>query len=165
MTQHKFKPKNDFWRQRTTVDAMAIFNKVDGSNDLYNACVEYFKWIADNPLESEKVGFSKGKVQRAIVTHPHAMTIWGISSFIGITSRTWYEWRKNRPDLKAVIEWAEEIIKQQKFSGAAAGLLNANIISRELGLADKHIQETVVPKMTVNPPAGEAPPEPPIFGE
>ena len=31
----------------------------------------------------------------------------------------------------------EEIIRQQKFEGAAANLLNANIIARDLGLADK----------------------------
>ena len=31
-----------------------------------------------------------------------------------------------------------EIIRTQKFAGAAADLLNANIIARDLGLADKN---------------------------
>ena len=31
----------------------------------------------------------------------------------------------------------KQIIKTQKFEGAAAELLNANIIARDLGLADK----------------------------
>ncbi|MDC9826565.1 terminase small subunit, partial [Devosia sp. ZB163] len=31
----------------------------------------------------------------------------------------------------------DEIIRAQKFEGAAAGLLNPNIIARDLGLADK----------------------------
>jgi len=36
-----------------------------------------------------------------------------------------------------VIADIEAVIKSQKFQGAAAGLLNANIIARDLGLADK----------------------------
>ena len=35
----------------------------------------------------------------------------------------------------------EEIIYNQKFTGAAADLLNPNIIARELGLADKQQNE------------------------
>ena len=33
---------------------------------------------------------------------------------------------------------AESVIRSQKFAGAAADLLNANIIARDLGLADKN---------------------------
>lgn len=33
----------------------------------------------------------------------------------------------------------EQIIRQQKFEGAAAELLNPNIIARDLGLADKKV--------------------------
>ena len=36
-----------------------------------------------------------------------------------------------------VIDDIEKIIYRQKFEGAAAGLLNANIIARDLGLRDK----------------------------
>lgn len=38
--------------------------------------------------------------------------------------------------LSPIINRVERLIWQQKFEGAAAGLLNANLISRELGLAD-----------------------------
>ncbi|WP_290688531.1 terminase small subunit [Haematobacter sp. UBA3484] len=40
-------------------------------------------------------------------------------------------------DLSEVITRVEQIIRTQKFEGAAADLLNPNIIARELGLADK----------------------------
>ena len=36
-----------------------------------------------------------------------------------------------------VIERIEQTVYSQKFEGAAAGLLNANIIARDLGLADR----------------------------
>lgn len=65
------------------------------------------------------------------------MTIGGMCVFLGIAESTWHAWRKSRPDLSEVITRAEQIIRQQKFEGAAAELLNANIIAREIGLADK----------------------------
>ncbi len=131
----------------------------------YEAAVEYFEWVRNNPLEEEKVGFTATGVKRATVYHPRAMTIWGISCFMGITSVTWYAWKKERADLKDVIAWAEEIIRMQKFEAAAAGLLNANIISRELGLADKQIVEAAAPRMVVAPPEGSNPVQPPVAGE
>jgi len=162
MADNQFKPGNQFWKMRTKhgVDAM-----IQSPHVLYESCVEYFEWIEANPMVEEKVGFSKGKTCRANVYHPRAMTIKGISSYLGITDKTWYDWRKNREDLIGVIDWAEQIIWEQKFSNAAAGLLNANIISRELGLADKQIHDVAVPQMVVNPPSGPAPEEPPIHGE
>lgn len=139
---------------------------MENADALFEACTEYFKWIEENPLTSEKVSFDKfGNEQRATIYHPHAMTIWGICIYLGIVSKTWYEWKKTRPELLDVMVWAEEIIKQQKFSAASVGLMNANIISRELGLKDHTTVDYVVPSMTVNPPSGEAPPPSPIHGE
>jgi hypothetical protein len=40
-------------------------------------------------------------------------------------------------DFSQIIARIENVIYSQKFTAAAAGLLNANIIARELGLADK----------------------------
>jgi len=57
--------------------------------------------------------------------------------FLDVTFETWTEWRKTRSDLSEVIAWAENVIYRQKFEGASADMLNPNIISRDLGLADK----------------------------
>jgi len=45
--------------------------------------------------------------------------------------------RRLDDDFVGVTTRAEEVIYNQKFAGAAAGLLNANIIARDLGLSDK----------------------------
>ena len=66
-----------------------------------------------------------------------AMTLQGLCLFIDVTRETWGEWKKSRPDLSDVQREAEEIIYSQKFAGAAADLLNANIIARDLGLSEK----------------------------
>lgn len=147
---------------RSKHNAQAIF---DDPNKLYEACVEYFVYCEENPLVEEKVGFSKGKTCRADMNKVRAMTSSGLSIFLGITHKTLIEWKKTRDDLKPVIDWAESVIWNQKFSAAAAGLLNANIISRELGLADKQEVAVNAPQMTINPPEGERPPTPPIHGE
>ena len=157
-----FKKGSQFWKMRATHGPKLIF---DDPNKLYEACVEYFEWVEDNPLRSEKVGFSQGDTCRAEIEHIRAMTSSGLSAFLGITHKTLIQWKKERDDLSPVIEWAEGIIWEQKFSGAAAGLLNAQIISRELGLADKQIHDIIAPTMIVNPPDGETPPAPPIHGE
>jgi hypothetical protein len=163
VTVMSFQPGNQFWKQRSKHGAERIMKDPTA---FYEAAVEYFEWIDQNPLMSEKVSFDKrGNENRATIYHPHAMTIWGICCYMGITSVTWYEWKKSRPDLKDVIDWAEQIIRQQKFSAAAAGLMNANIISRELGLADKQIVEAAAPRMVVAPPEGSNPVQPPIAGE
>lgn len=63
------------------------------------------------------------------------MTLGGLYLFLGINRSTWDEYR-GREDFSAVIGRVEEAIREQKFTGAAADLLNANIISRDLGLRD-----------------------------
>ena len=90
-----------------------------------------------------------------------AMTVAALCMFIGVVHDTWIEWRKNRADFSEVIAWAESVIYRQKFEGASADLLNANIIARDLGLADK--KELSSPDGTMTPKPGvdlsKAPPE------
>ncbi len=65
------------------------------------------------------------------------MIIRGMCNFIGVNESTWRVWRQTRPDLSATIGWAEHVIYMQKFTGAASGQFNANLIARDLGLAEK----------------------------
>lgn len=154
---------NRFWEIRSKHGRDRLFADPEA---LRESCLEFFQWYEDNPLQSEKVGFSEGCAVRATVNHPRAMTIKGLCLFLNISENTYYTWKKDRDDLAEVLEWAEQIIWGQKFGAAAAGLLNANIISRELGLADKTEHNVTAPMLIINPPAGERPyPVPPIHGE
>jgi hypothetical protein len=60
----------------------------------------------------------------------------GLFLFLGIDRTTWDLYRK-RPEFIPVITRIEAIIYTQKFEGATVGAFNANIIARDLGLADK----------------------------
>ncbi len=149
------------WAARATMGAPQLY----ADPELLRAAVlEYFEWIEQNPLKSTKVGFSYGAAVTHEVEHPRAMTKTGLAMFLGITIQALEEWKKVRDDLKPIIEWAEKCIWNQKFEAAGAGLLNARIISQELGLAEKHVHTVNAPGMTINPPASIEPP-PPIHGE
>lgn len=124
---------NKFWKLRTKHGPDAL---IADPQTLREACEEYFEWVENNPLVEEKVGFYEGNPARADCAKMRAMTIDGLSIFLGIVPRTWRKWRDEREDLIPVIEWAETVMKNQKFCGAASGLLNHHIIARDLGLHD-----------------------------
>jgi hypothetical protein len=126
---------NRFWELRCTHGRKRIFSKPDA---LWKACCGYFEWVQDTPLEEEKAFHSEGMITKTNVNKLRAMTIYGLCRYLDIDRDTWDEYR-SREDFSSIIKRVENVIKEQKFTGAAAGLLNANIISRELGMADKHV--------------------------
>lgn len=128
----RFLPNNRFWEARSSAGPNPIFS---GPEDLWEACLEYFEWVEQNPL-LEGIAF-QGKVAPDGLPKMRAMTVEGLCVFLDIDKTTWFDWRNNRSDLSHVISKVETIIFQQKFEGASAGFLNANLISRHLGLADR----------------------------
>ena len=133
----QFQAGNKFWLARSSHGRNPIFKDAE---QLRNACYEYFQWVEDNPLYEEKIFHSQGMITKDTVTKMRAMTISGLCIFLGIDRTTWENYRNN-PDFFRIIKEVEEIIYNQKFTGAASDLLNANIIARELGLADKQQNE------------------------
>lgn len=128
-----FLPGNRFWEARSSHGRNPIFATPD---DLWTACVEYFEWCETHPLHEEKVFNGKDGIVKATIAKMRAMTISGLCLYLDIDRKTWDAYR-GRSDFTHIVTRAEEVIRDQKFSGAAADLLNANIIARDLGLADK----------------------------
>lgn len=137
-TDGRFLPGNRFWEARSTAGPKPIFPKGDkGAEALWKACCEYFTWVEDNPLWEDKLVTFQGSATHEPTAKMRAMTVGGLCIFLDIDVTTWHDWKSTRPDLSHVIGRAENIIRAQKFAGAAADLLNANIIARDLGLSDK----------------------------
>lgn len=130
----RFLPGNRFWEARSSAGPNPKF---DGPESLWAACQEYFAWTMDNPLYADQLVTFQGKTTHEPIAKMRAMTLTGLCLFLDITDQTWRDWKAERADLLGVITRAEAIIYQQKFTGAAADLLNPNIIARDLGLADK----------------------------
>lgn len=128
---------NRFWEARSSHGRKPIFATPD---ELWNACVEYFEWNADNPLTEIKAFCYQGVVIQEPVAKMRAMTLDGLHIFLDITESTWRDY-KNREAFSRVVTQVDKVIRDQKFSGAAADLLNANIIARDLGLKDASSKE------------------------
>lgn len=125
---------NQFWKARSSHGRKPIFATPD---DLWNACAEYFEWVQKNPLYESQAFAYQGEVQIKEIPKMRAMTLAGLCIFLDINRSTWDEYRL-KDDFSEVSTRVDEIVRSQKFEGAAAGLLNANIIARDLGLADKN---------------------------
>lgn len=132
---------NKFWQARSTHGRKPIFETPE---QLWDACEQYFQWVEDNPLKEEKVFPFKGQVTRAEVSKMRAMTLTGLQNFLDIAESTWAAHRV-REGFEETVARVERIIYDQKFTGAAADLLNANIIARDLGLKDQRQVEDITP--------------------
>ncbi|MGB1389986.1 MAG: terminase small subunit, partial [Paracoccaceae bacterium] len=114
--------------------------KFKGPEELQDAVTEYFQWLEDNPLKESKLVSYQGESKLEMIPKMQAATLGGLQMHLGISHECWRKWRTERADLVEVVAWAEKAIRNQKFVGAAADLLNANIIARDLGLADRQEQ-------------------------
>lgn len=128
----QFLPGNQFWKARSSAGPKPKFSSAE---QLQAACEEYFQWVEDHPLHEMKAFSFQGAVVMEAVPKPRAMTQTALCLFLDISDDTWRSYRSN-PDLSGVTSWAEKVIYDQKFSGAASDLFNANIIARDLGLKD-----------------------------
>lgn len=131
---------NQFWLLRSSHGRNPIFKDPD---QLWEAACEYFQWVEDNPLYEDKVTSFQGVNTHEPVAKMRAMTISGLCLFLDIDQTTWRAYGEKK-DFSRIVTRAEEVIRSQKFAGAAADLLNANIIARDLGLTDKSEQAITI---------------------
>lgn len=124
---------NQFWKVRSSHGRKPKFASPE---ILLEACEEYFQWVADNPLYEAKAFSYQGETKIEYLPKMRAMTVGGLCLFLDIDQATWAEYR-NKDGFSGVTTRVDETIRAQKFGGAAADLLNANIIARDLGLADR----------------------------
>ena len=105
--------------------------------DFLRDVADYFTWCEKHPLLEEKIFQFKGGIVRGEEGRMRPFTKKGLCTFLGIPASRLASYSKRGDEWAAAIEIVEQTIYTQKFEGAAAGLLNATIISRDLGLAEK----------------------------
>lgn len=142
---------NRFWEIRAKHGRDRLFTD---HNALREDCIGYFEWVEANPLMEAKAFAFQGASWIEELPKMRAMTVDGLCLYLGIGYSTWRDYanRDDCKDISEVIKWAEDVIRNQKFTGAAADLLNPNIIARDLGLSDKREQSITV----VNGDLGDA---------
>ena len=126
---------NQFWKARSSHGRNPIFSNPEA---LWDACLQYFDWVAEHPLLEAQAFAYQGEITENTLPKMRAMTIGGLCIFLDIAHVTWIDYRTNKGGgFSKVCGQAEQVIREQKFTGAAAGLLNHAIIARDLGLVDK----------------------------
>jgi hypothetical protein len=134
---------NEFWRLAEDPGRPKAYDPPR----LLNISYDYFKWATENPWmknEAVKGGDNAGMIIKVPTSRP--FTIHGLCVFAGISVQTFDNYSKNKEFLEVTTR-IREIIYNQKFEGAAVGAYNANIIARDLGLADKKEVNKVIKKL------------------
>lgn len=130
---------NQFWKQRSKHGRDKIFSS---PGILWEEACKYFEWCDNNPLY--EVDFKGKDADEVKIPKMRAYTWEGLELFLDIDSLREYKKNPDYKDFSQIISRIEKIMYSQKFTGAAAGFLNANIIARDLGLRDKQeIDQTV----------------------
>lgn len=122
-----------FWNAHSSFGQQPEFNTAE---DLWTAAQEYFEWVEDHPLWLEKGFAYQGEISIEKFSKIRAMSIGGLCLFLGMSRET-FEQFGLRNKFSVIVQRIEDVIFEQKFSGAAADLLNSALITRDLGLSDR----------------------------
>lgn len=117
---------------------------------LWEEAVKYFDWVENNPLKEQKGFAFQGVVTKSNFKKMRAMSLKSFCIFADITFKTFENYTNNK-DFIHITTRIKEIIESQQFEGAAAELLNPNIIARKLGLSENTKNETTKVKLTLTP--------------
>lgn len=154
--------QNQFWKLRSKHGRDKLFATPDL---MWEAACEYFTWVDNHPfMEVEQ---KKGNMQlkigkdvdlkgmkndikeslKSTISLPRMRpyTIQGLCLYLDCNTEYFVQFEKalkgkddeSSKDFSLIVTRIRETIYNQKFSGAAAGFFNANIIARDLGLIDK----------------------------
>lgn len=147
---------NEFWKLRSKHGRDKIFETPDLLWD--ESCV-YFQWCVDNPLievEQAKTPAKPVKDDEGKLVFPsnlvelpkmRAFTIQGLCLYLGVNVQYFNQFEKAvgekkdqlSKDFSVICSRVRDVIFQQKYTGAAAGFLNPNMICRDLGLSDSNV--------------------------
>ena len=132
--------QSEFWNIKSKLGRKAIFSK---PKKMWEAACEYFVWCQQNTLgEEDYVGKDANYVVR---NKMRPFTIEGLCRFLDVNKKYFNDFYDNVKDksdeesilFSEVVTRIRDTIYDQKFTGAAVGFFNPNIIARDLGLTDK----------------------------
>lgn len=137
---------NQFWKLRSKHGRNKLFETPEL---MWDAACEYFTWCEENPLI--EVDY-RGKYLSCVeIPKMRPFTLYGLCIYLDCSTGYFREFKKDcSKDFVSVVTRIEEVIYNQKYSGAASGFLNPNIIARDLGLIDKQDikQEVTISELT-----------------
>lgn len=155
---------NRFWELRSKHGRDKLFETPEL---MWEAACEYFKWCQNNPfmevqqakvnpvpIKDEKTGKYSWPPNLIELPKMRPFTLHGLCLYMDCGTAYFRnfksEERAHGEGFKSVIAKIEEVIYNQKFSGAASGFFNSNIIARDLGLKDSIEQDITSKGQSIN---------------
>lgn len=131
---------NRFWELRSKHGRDRIF---ETPKILLEAAYEYFEHQSKQAWE--RTDYKGKEVIEVHIPTSAPFTLTGLCIFLGVNTKYFSDFENSlqekdeetKKGFSEVITHIREIIYTQKFEGAAVGAYNANIIARDLGLADR----------------------------
>ena len=108
----------------------------ESPDDMMEAALKYFAWSDGSPMKEQKAFQFQGAPVMAEINKLRPYTLRAFLLHAGSSYQSWHDY-KSRPEFSEVMATIDDTIRTQKFDGATAGLMNPNIIARDLGLVDK----------------------------
>lgn len=135
---------NNFWELRSKHGRDRLFATPEL---LWEAATEYFQWCEANPLI--EIDFTGKDATRVEKPKMRAFTMQGLCLYLDCNVGYFNDFEasikglqtQEAKDFSVILTRIKETVYNQKFTGAASGFLNANIIARDLGLVDKRENE------------------------
>lgn len=126
----RFAPRNQYWNRRVRQGKARLFVTPD---ILWVAACKYFEWCVNNPLM--EVRYVGKDARQALVPKMVPFTMRGLCLFLGVNAGYFRDLKRTASaEFGDMVLHIEETCYEQKFTGAAAGFFEANIIARDLGL-------------------------------
>lgn len=113
---------------------------------LWERAKDYFEWCEENPILEQKLFPMQGEVMKEHAKKCRAFTMTGLCIFIGLDTETFRRYGTGEiggGKFKDVYKLIQDVVREQQFTGAAADVLNPNIIARALGLYEKTVNENL----------------------
>lgn len=127
---------NQFWKIRSKHGRDKLF---ESPELLWEAACEYFEWCEAHPLI--EIDFKGKDADEVRIPRMRPFTMQGLCLYLGCNHGYFNDFEKalkpEEKDFSATVTRIRETIYNQKFTGAASGFLNPNIIARDLQLTDK----------------------------
>lgn len=114
---------------------------ISGTKDLNNEqlfelVVAYFAWAEANPINTPETANFQGRVYQGEAKKIRPFTLTSLTLFIGTTPKTWREWKKDEANAErqSILDFAESIIREQKYSAAMVGAFNPQFVLKDLDM-------------------------------
>lgn len=110
---------------------------------MWEAACEYFTWCVKHPLKEKD--FRGGMAKRVTLDRMRPFTMEGLCLYLDCNTVYFNHFEKSlvgkdddlSKDFSQIVTRIKETVFNQQFTGAASGFLNANIIARRNGIAEK----------------------------